>query len=71
MQKWEYRTISQKRDDESFLKQSFHWTPVIDLNQLGSEGWELVNAFSASSIVGDAWAGLTNEVVWVFKRPIE
>jgi hypothetical protein len=71
MQKWEYRTIKQARGFGAPIAgaQPTPWTPEVNLNKIGSEGWELVNAFTVSSIQGEGWSGITSEVVWVFKRP--
>ncbi len=34
------------------------------ISQLGKEGWELVNSFTITDILGS-----TVQIVWVFKRP--
>jgi len=62
MTRWEYRTV---------LFQP-HWQVAnldateldTQLNQLGNDGWELVSTTSTS--IG---AGLTRDLVLVFKRP--
>jgi len=73
MQKWEYWSIKQSRNYKDLLAggNPESWKPEVNLSKLGNEGWELVSAFSLSGIAGEVWSGVTNEVVWVFKRPIE
>jgi hypothetical protein len=63
MQKWEYRTF--KMDTEGFLGGILD-TEAFDsaLNELGSDGWELVTAFTTSR--GN---GASREAVAIFKRP--
>jgi len=65
--KWEYKTLkmdaagvwlSQGRLDEAKLEAL--------MNQLGSQGWELVSAFDTNR-----GGGATRDVVAIFKRPIE
>ena len=61
--RWEYTTVE--------LKTSRAWSSMDhrkvgeDLNQLGSEGWELVNVFDTNDR-----SGRTVQLVGVFKRPI-
>ncbi|WP_442958347.1 DUF4177 domain-containing protein [Povalibacter sp.] len=40
------------------------------LNAMGQEGWELVQAVTASHPDSSAWAGLTNALHYIFKRPV-
>jgi len=62
MERWEYKTIKYKTggflggkiDPEEF---------EVELNQYGSEGWELVSCFDTS--MGQ---GASRDVVVVFKR---
>ena len=63
MQKWEYRTI--KLDTKGMLGGILD-TAAFDslLNQLGSEGWELVATFDTNQSYG-----ASREAVAVFKRP--
>ncbi len=37
---------------------------------MGQEGWELVQAVTASHPDSSAWAGLTNALHYIFKRPV-
>ncbi len=59
---WEYTTVD--------LKTSRTWSSMDhntvrdDLNQLGAEGWELVNVFDTNDR-----SGRTVQLVGVFKRP--
>ena len=63
MQTWEYRTI--KLETKGMMggildTQSFDAL----LNQLGSEGWELVTAFDTNQAYG-----ASREAIAIFKRP--
>ena len=73
MQKWDYWTVSQTRGGVGNIKnyQFTPWEPSIDLKQAGREGWELVSVITVNSILGDNWSGITSEITWIFKRPIE
>ncbi len=43
MQKWEYLAVKQARSYEAgFPNHWTSWSPPVDLNKIGSEGWELV-----------------------------
>ncbi len=42
---------------------------VAKLKELGESGWELVSVVPQSTSVGEAYAGFTSEVIWLFKRP--
>ena len=61
--RWEYKTIKiaatgfagGKLDENAF---------TAHLNELGDQGWELVNAFDTNMN-----AGATRDVIAVFKRP--
>jgi hypothetical protein len=63
MQKWEYKTI---KLETTGMMGGILDTTAFDrtLNQLGSEGWELVAAFDTNLSYG-----ATREAVAVFKRP--
>ncbi len=64
MQYWEYRTETLKTT--GFLGGSVNTESMDELlNRLGSEGWELVNAFDTSSFA----QGASQLIVLVFKRP--
>jgi hypothetical protein len=73
MQKWDYWTVSQTRGVVGNIGnyQFTAWDPSIDLKQAGQEGWELVSVITVNSILGDNWSGVTSEITWIFKRPIE
>ena len=63
MQRWEYKTV--KLDTKGILGGILDTTRFdATLNDLGSEGWELVAAFDTSQV-----QGASREVVAVFKRP--
>lgn len=63
--KWEYQTVK--------LGVATVWGVKFDendaqnfANDLGAQGWELVSAFSVNE-----GAGSTQEVVFIFKRPLD
>jgi hypothetical protein len=60
---WEYRTI--KLATSGFLGGKFdeHQLDAC-MNQLGSQGWELVTGFDTNKSYGE-----TRDVVVIFKRP--
>lgn len=65
MQKWEYKTIKV----ETFVFHTYDITETFDpqifddaINQLGSDGWELVSAFNSDKI--------KNDTIAVFKRQL-
>jgi hypothetical protein len=81
MQKWEYKSILRQRgwldrqkDGSCHLAGSWDVNVILELEQLGEQGWELVaisprsGVMGGYSAVGD-YAGYTNEELWVFKRP--
>ena len=70
MQKWEYKSIKLTRDIR-ILGGVKEWSPTINLDELGREGWELVAVVPASSETGEIRAGVTTAVTYFFKRPIE
>lgn len=78
MQKWEYRMLvmgpfrsTQFKNPDIrrivngintvFKTEPPEWDKVVEL---GEEGWEMVGAFTS------VWDGSTNDVAFVFKRPI-
>ena len=63
MKKWEYRTI--KVDTKGMLGGILD-TTAFDavLNQLGTDGWELVAAFDTNQSYG-----ASREAIAIFKRP--
>ena len=81
VQKWEYKTIvSSGSSIGKFTSRSFE-IPQDELNSLGAEGWELVDVYTQIETVhpnfgnADYVTGLkpntrTNEVFYVFKRPV-
>lgn len=72
MQKWEYKTIYQKRGwgGGNCPKHCDEWTLAVDLELLGNEGWELVNVIAKSDYIGDICSGTVTSQLWVFKRPV-
>lgn len=61
---WEYRTI--KLAAKGFLGGKFDEQQLdAYMNQLGSEGWELVTGFDTNKSYGE-----TRDVVVIFKRSI-
>ncbi len=72
MTRWDYRLIHRSREFAGFGKRAQSWTVEMEelLPELGREGWELVAVSSSSSWTGDAYAGLTTDEEWVFKRPV-
>jgi hypothetical protein len=64
--KWEYRTVMFEAS-RWFLGGKIDGSEFNDrLNQLGEEGWELVNVFDTNFANGG-----TREAVAVFKRPMQ
>ena len=78
MTKWEYMTLTRRivkypgfgssdviyRWDDGNPKD---WDEL--LNELGEQGWELVSAYPQASSGGEAWAGVTDRIILIFKRP--
>ena len=73
MQKWEYKTIRQRRGIKVLRGQMTGWDAdvVSMLPELGEKGWELVTVSPRSSTFGLGYAGMTSDEIWVFKRPVE
>ena len=73
MQRWDYKTLYRTRGAKGVLGgfRAEDWSQDISamLPQLGTDGWELVAVVPRSATGGETWAGLTDEEVWVFKRP--
>jgi hypothetical protein len=62
--KWEYRTV--KLATSGFLGGKFDEKQLdAYMNQLGSQGWELVTGFDTNKSYGE-----TRDVVVIFKRPL-
>jgi hypothetical protein len=60
---WEYKTI--KLQTKGFLGGKFDEAALDEfMNQLGSEGWELVTGFDTNQNYGQ-----TRDIVVIFKRP--
>ena len=74
-QKWEYKLITPLRQVGSNVSGYSIFDGEISLAKLlvdfGEEGWELVAISTRSEVYGELAAGKPNEVVWIFKRPIE
>jgi hypothetical protein len=63
--KWEYMTVLADASG-GFLGGKFKAQPLTDrLNDLGTEGWELVSAFDTNMLHGQS-----RDVVLIFKRPL-
>jgi hypothetical protein len=61
---WEYKTI--KLAAKGFTGGKFDENQLdLYMNQLGSEGWELVTGFDTNKGYGE-----TRDVVVIFKRPL-
>lgn len=73
MPHWEYLQITQGRGFSAPISgaKPSNWDPTLDLAKLGSEGWELVSAIPLSGFHGEDWAGVTGQIIWVFKRPVQ
>ena len=71
MQKWEYLEKSTWREYKGLFRGWGEWQDKADLQRLGEAGWELVSTHTVSSIQGVGFAGLTTNVVYMFKRPKE
>ncbi len=69
MQKWEYITFKSVRKVSGLPASIGPWMQNFDLKQLGEDGWELIAAYPLVSVMGDAFAGITTEVDYIFKRP--
>ena len=73
MPKWEYRTVTRRRKYSSWGFGVSEWDIDLDtvLRRLGEEGWGLGGAVARSGKPpGPLLSGVTNEEVWVFKRPV-
>jgi hypothetical protein len=66
MQKWEYQTITLKREHKIGILStaSTEWQPPINLRQLGEEGWELISIAPLADV-----RGFTDQLQYTFKRP--
>lgn len=69
MQQWEYRVVTRSRS--AGLRGVGEWdTDIVSmLPTLGEKGWELVAISTRSGLSGNAFAGVSSEESWVFKRP--
>lgn len=62
--RWEYRTV--KLATSGFLGGKFDENQLdAYMNQLGSQGWELVTGFDTNKSYGE-----TRDVVVIFRRPL-
>lgn len=43
----------------------------MTLNEIGSEGWELISVTPQSKVTNNFWTSTTTDQLWVFKRPVE
>lgn len=67
-QKWEYKVVTQEAKAKKFLKRNGSETATETLNELGQEGWELVDTVPLSATQGLDLAGTTSAFVFVLKR---
>ena len=80
MTAWEYKTVTRKMNTK---EEKWYWTDtnqhsvleMVDarLNELGSQGWELVSVVAKSTLTGAVkdWGmvnGYTSMIDYVFKR---
>jgi hypothetical protein len=75
VQKWEYKMITPKRHVGSNVSGYSMFDVEISLAKLlvdfGEEGWELAAISTKSGVYGALSAGNPDDVVWIFKRPVE
>lgn len=82
MQNWKYTFCCGSIKDEGiFNSSSSSWiwnkhkkdtkTPMDTINEYGAAGWELVAVTPIATDTGDAYAGITHEVLFTFKKPID
>jgi hypothetical protein len=74
MQKWEYfaygRNLVEKKGN--ILNSSeWVWDAPPDFNKLGMQGWELVSVISVQQGMRNMPPGITTQMNYYFKRPIE
>jgi hypothetical protein len=72
-QTWEslYRVTRPGREPETFAAENVNWSEL--LNELGSDGWEMVTESLRKSVIYGQSMGWSNvgspvEIVWHFKR---
>ena len=68
MQKWEYKKVETTRRLAMLAKWS-DWEPIIDLTQLGDDGWELVSVIRRPMQPG--MSGKVDRLQYYFKRTKE
>lgn len=68
MQRFEYKTITTDFTDRKTTNTDF----IGELNELGDNGWEMVNAVSNFGLGSLKYSlvGITSYVLFVFKRKI-
>ncbi|MGB5932335.1 MAG: hypothetical protein WBH57_04610 [Anaerolineae bacterium] len=87
MQKWEYRRVGFRRQEEGLVSVGYtewegydvatqQWMPssawwADELKSLGEQGWELVTAVPVASTVMLGRNGNTTELTFYFKRPLQ
>lgn len=70
MQQWQYKITV--RETRKLLKNDAVLDAMSDaLNDLGGEGWELVNFAPFSTTQGFDLGGSTGAFTFVFKRPVQ
>lgn len=69
MQKWEYQI---GRSDRGIgLFKVGDWQRNFTLEEMGQNGWELVAVLPIASISGLGSSGVTTEILYYFKRPLQ
>ena len=74
--KWEYYSFRQTRSmaAKGMIPPKFDWEKdKPDLKNLGEQGWELIVVIPSSGVYPPNAnnAGFTNEMTWIFKRPLK
>ncbi len=71
MQKWEYRVLLRGYDKKGDYIWGDKDTSSSEecLNEMGRDGWELVEVVTVSRPGSDNWGGLTTGLHYIFKRP--
>ncbi len=65
--RWEYLAVKCEPDSGLFSGTKLDSEALNEtLNRLGSKGWELVSSFDVNT-----FQGVSQEIVLVFKRPLE
>lgn len=68
MNKWEYKVITPKM--EGWIKKKVSADTFEELNELGVQGWELINVVPVTANTGTSWGGTTASFVFFLKRAL-